>query len=495
MLEVIVFVCGAVVMILEMVGSRVLAPYLGTSIVVWTSLIGIILGSLSLGYWWGGRLADVQPNRRMLSKIILMSAAFVAFIAILKTAVLSFLQQQDLNIHLGSSTATLFLFAPPSVLLGMVSPYAVRLKMTEVAESGKTVGNLYAISTVGSIFGTFLAGFFLIAHFGSTNILIVLALVLAVTSFLASRDYRAAQTVSTVVFIALLWGADAYDRYLAARDFHDIDTDYNRILIYRETERDSGRETRVMVTNPHGKQSAMYLDDPVELASRYTRFYRLMEHFMPGFENVLMLGGGGYSFPKYALVHYPRMKMDVVEIDPRVTELARTHFGLWSDPRLTVHHEDARTFLNKLGAAGNRAVKYDMILGDTFNAHYSIPFHVSTVETVRLLHDNLADDGIVLANILASIEGDMGRFLRAEYATFKAVFPHVHIFPVTRPDDPARLQNVMLLALKSDAQPSFTSNDPEMGELLGRLWKKPIPRDVPVLTDDFAPVDRYAMGD
>jgi predicted membrane-bound spermidine synthase len=156
MLGVIVFLCGAVVMILEMVGSRILAPYLGTSIVVWTSLIGIILGCLSIGYWWGGQLADENPSYRSLSLIILLAGLFVATIALSKSYVLELLQRHAGTIHLGATLGTLLLFAPPSILLGMVSPYAVRLKMRDLRDSGRTVGNLYAISTMGSIFGTFL---------------------------------------------------------------------------------------------------------------------------------------------------------------------------------------------------------------------------------------------------------------------------------------------------------------------------------------------------
>lgn len=484
MLEVVVFICGAVVMILEMVGSRVLAPYLGTSIVVWTSLIGIILGCLSAGYWLGGRLADIKPSYRVLSFIILLAAVFVGFIAISKSFLLSFLQGHAWNVHVGSSIATLVLFAPPSILLGMISPYAVRLKISNLQQSGSTVGNLYAISTMGSIFGTFFAGFFLIAFFGSTNILLIMSIVLALTSLLAYAGDSRAKLIGLGIFTALFIASNAYDGFLAGQEFYDIDTDYNRILIYKTADPNTGRMTRVMVTNPHGKQSAMYLDDPLELASAYTRFYALAPHFKPDMKKMLMLGGGGYSFPKYALAHYPQLRMDVVELDPRVTELAGQFFELKDDPRLRIIHEDARTFLNRMDD------KYDVILGDTFNAHYSIPFHISTIEAVRKIHEGLLDDGVAIINILSAIEGDVGRFLRAEYATFKAVFPQVYLFPLAS-GDASTWQNVMLLALKSTDKPSFKSKDDRLNALLTHLWTKPVPDDLPVLTDDYAPVDRY----
>ena len=205
-------------------------------------------------------------------------------------------------------------------------------------------------------------------------------------------------------------------------------------------------------------------------------------------KRVLMLGGGGYSLPKYALRHYPHMEMDVVEIDPQVTMLARTFFGLQDDHRLSIIHEDARAFLNR----SNKT--YDVIMGDTFNSDYSIPFHLTTVETARKLYERLAADGVVLMNILASIEGDRGRFLRAEHVTFKAVFPQVYLFPVAYPTNGMSWQNVMLVALKSSAPARLTSSNPELDELLRHRWQGPVADDVPPLTDDYAPVDRYIFA-
>ncbi len=487
MLEIVVFICGAVVMILEIVGSRVLAPFLGTSIVVWTSLIGVILGCLSLGYWWGGRLADRNPSYRTLSRIILLASFFVAGVAVSKASVLNLLQGSVNTLHVGSTLAAFILFGPPGVLLGMVSPYAVRLKMMGVESSGKTVGNLYALSTVGSIMGTFLAGFFLIAYFGSTNILIVLAVVLAAASLIACLEDRPIQLSCIALCIVLFLLSGLHDRHMAAAGFHDLDTAYNRILVYPSVDSKTGRSTRVMVTGPEGIQSAMFLEDSTELALAYTKFYALAFHFRPDLGKMLMLGGGGYSFPKYVMKHYPHVKMDVVEIDPAVTSLAERFFEFRGGPGIRVFHEDARTFLNRTRD------QYDVVLGDTFNSHYSIPFHVSTLEAVRRIHSLLAEDGVVISNILSAIEGDRGRFLRAEYATFKAVFPHVYLFPAD-PGDPSRWQNVVLVAFKSGREPELDAGDPVIRELLGKRRIDPVPADVPLLTDDYAPVDRYTMS-
>ena len=183
-LELTIFVCGAVVMIFELVGSRVLGPYFGTSIFVWTSLIGIILGSLSLGYYLGGKIADKKPNFNSLSIIIFLAAVSIGLTIFIKDFLLIYLQIYFTDVRITSVFASLILFSPTSVLLGIVSPYAVKLKIENLNTSGSTVGNLYAISTAGSIIGTFLSGFYLIPQFGTNKLLIILSLTLIFISLL-----------------------------------------------------------------------------------------------------------------------------------------------------------------------------------------------------------------------------------------------------------------------------------------------------------------------
>src|SRR6185369_3093428 len=150
-LETTVFVCGAVVMIYEIIGSRIVSPFIGTSTYVWTSLIGVILGALSLGYWLGGRVADRRPDVKVLSFIIFLAGGFVSATVLVKDILLSLIASASTGLEVKSVASALLLFAPASVLLGFVTPYAVRLQMTNTADSGKTVGRLFAYSTVGSI--------------------------------------------------------------------------------------------------------------------------------------------------------------------------------------------------------------------------------------------------------------------------------------------------------------------------------------------------------
>lgn len=482
-LEITVFTTGAMIMVMELAGSRILAPYLGTSIFVWTSIIGIILGSLSIGYWLGGKIADENANYQALSIILLASALLVASTAILKEPILQFIETSIPGIRLGSVIATTVLFAPASIFMGMVSPYTVRLKIHSVEQSGRTVGNLYAISTIGSIFGTFAAGFFLISFLGNTKLLIVIALTTGLISILVHR--ASFLKIRSALILALLGYFISFsfaEESLAKENGISIDTNYNHIQIY-ETIR-NGQPARILSMDKTFS-SAMYLNSD-DLVFRYTKFYRLAEHFHPTLKNGLLIGGGAYSYPKDFLKNFPKATMDVVEIDPQLTEISKQYFNLKDDPRLQSFHEDGRTFLNK------NTKQYDAIFIDAFKS-YSIPYQLATIEAAQKIYNSLSDDGIVLMNIISSIEGDTGKFLRAEYATYKKLFSQVYVFGVSYPNDGNAIQNLILVALKSSTPAKFANNKAELQEYLDQIWTKEIPLDIPILTDDFAPVDQYIM--
>ncbi len=484
LLEITVFICGAVVMIFELIGSRILSPYFGTSIFVWTSLIGIILGSLSLGYYLGGKIADKKPDINVLSLIIFLSAVFIALTLFLKSFLLVYLQANTSNIRISSTIASLILFLPASVLLGMVSPYAAKLKLDNLDISGSTIGNLYAISTSGSILGTFFSGFYLIPHFGTNKLLIILCITLILVSL--SLSIKNITKIKLSVFIALIiswFVSDTLNGLFEKNGFIDIDTSYNRVWIYENHDKKTNYSTRVFSINIE-KSSAMFLNSD-DLVHEYTKYYHLVNHFNPAFKDTLMLGGAGYSYPKNFLLKYPTAKIDVVEIDPLVTELAKKYFNLKENPRLTIYHEDGRVYLNKTQK------QYDAIFGDAFSSQYSLPYHLTTQETVQKKYNLLRDNGVVILNIISAIKGEKGKFLRAEYATYKSVFPQVYLFPVSDPNNEELVQNIILVALKSNKPQKFNDKDPKLNKYLQHLWKKEINMDVPILTDDFAPVDYY----
>ncbi len=488
MLELIVFACGAAVMILEMVGARIVAPYLGSSIVVWTALIGTILASLSVGYWWGGRIADRKPNGSAFSLILLLSGVSIALLTLAKAMILDFWNVAALPVQLGATVLNVALFAPSTLCLGMVSPYAVRLKISSVDQAGATAGRLYAISTVGSIVGTFVAGFYLIASYGSTAILLGLSVSLVLLALLASQANRRLKLSLLSVPVLTFTLSYAYEDHLNQIGFYDLDTSYNRVLVFQSKDDRTDWPTRAMATTPRYVQSAMYLNDPFKLVLRYTRFFTLAAYWKPQMTRALVLGGGAYSFPRYLLSRSPQLHMDVVEIDPGVTEIARRFFHLQDLPGLAIHHEDARTFINRPHEP------YDVIFMDVFNSHYSVPFHLTTVEAASRLHQLLKEDGLLIMNTISAIEGRHGRFLRAETATVRSVFRQVSLFPLFAPTDGNRKQNVILVASKSDDELPTTPPDEELAEYLAGRWNGPLEMDVALLTDDYAPVEVYMAG-
>lgn len=487
-LEITVFVCGAVVMVFELVGSRILGPYMGTSIFVWTSLIGVILGSLSLGYYWGGKIADKRPNFENLSLIIFISAILIGLTTLTKDYWLIGLQGSFLDAKIISVFASIILFAPASICLGMISPYAVKLKMHNLDTSASTVGNLYAISTMGSIFGTFLSGFYLIPHFGTNKLLIILLITLIITSI--SLSVKQFLKVKLLFLLIIIIGCFVTSSFITLSfnkggflNFVDVDTAYNRIWIYDRVSGQTGKLVKTMGIN-NENHSSMFLDSD-ELVNEYTKYYNLAEHFNPNFKKALIFGGAGYSYPKSFLERYKDATIDVVEIDPKVTVLAKQYFRLKDDPRLTIYHEDGRLYLNRTKE------KYDVIYGDAFGSHYSIPYQLTTKEAVEKKYDILNDNGVVVLNIISALEGKRSSFLQAEYVTYKSIFPQVYLFPVTAPDDGSQVQNIILVALKSDKSQTFSDTNIELNGFLTHLWEKPIETNFPILTDDFAPVDYY----
>ena len=503
-LEFAVFICGALVMTYEIIGSRIISPFIGTSTYVWTSLIGVILAALSLGYWIGGRMADKRPDVKVLASAIFLAGGAVSITILVKDPVLAVIGSASIGLEIKSVIAALILFAPASVLLGFVTPYSVKLRTVSLADSGKTVGRLYALSTVGSIVGTFAAGFILIPFVGSTRTLyLIAALLFGVSVMLAPLAFTRSNFAIITVFIFGAAGGELSAFYMhRTTGLVDIDTQYSRVQIYNSRDEKTGRAFRAIATDPFFAQSSMYLDDGSPVFE-YVKYFGLIDHFKPGHRNTLMIGGAGYTIPREYLKNYPEARIDVVEIDPKMTELAREYFNLKDDPRLTIFHEDGRVFLNRSDPS-----KYDAVFVDAFGTLFSIPYQLTTVEAFRHIHRALKDDGIVIVNIGSALAGPASRFLHAEVATYKAAFPEVHLFKV-RPERPdTDLQNVVLIAVKRlpNSPPvlggvASASDDgvvlnsgvilPDAIQNLLANHYNGIIDPLPILTDELAPVEHY----
>ncbi len=486
-LETAVFICGALVMVYEIIGSRIVSPFIGTSTYVWTSLIGVILAALSLGYWLGGRMADRKPDVKILASAIFLAGGAVSVTILVKDVVLSMIASAGAGLELKSVAAAALLFAPASALLGFVTPYAVKLRTLSLEDSGKTVGRLYALSTVGSIAGTFAAGFVLIPFVGSTRTLyLIAAMLFGVSLLLAPFAFTRASFTALTIFVFGVAGSEIGSYYMRTVSGQvDIDTQYSRVQIYEAINERTGRRFRAVATDPFFAQSSMYLDDGSPVFE-YVEFYDLIRHFKPGHDHSLMIGGAGYTVPREYLKNYPEAKIDVVEIDPQMTEIARKYFGLRDDSRLNIFHEDGRIFLNRAGSA-----KYDAVMVDAFGSLFSIPYQLTTVEAMREIHRVLDDRGLVIVNVGSAISGPASRFLQAEFATYRDVFKDVMLFKVRPERADGELQNVVLVACKDDCSGKLNSDDPAITSLLTRRYTSDFLSAEPPLTDDLAPVEYY----
>lgn len=486
MLEIIAFCCGALVMVLEMVGARVLAPHVGTSAVVWTGLIGVVLACLAVGAWLGGRLADRHLSRRCLSRLLLAAALGSALAAGTHRWLGGALCAVITDIRLAAVACALAILALPALCCGMIGPYIVRLRIRDVATSGATVGRLSALSTAGSIAGTFLGGFVLISWFASGSILWGVALGLLLLSFPASPSRPWGRLLLLGLLLALaLWDGQVRRAPL------QLESPYNCMVIHEE--RDGDRPVRILSTDPGYSQSGMYLDDPDELYFDYTRFYALAVLARPRARDVLMLGGGGGSVPKWLLsgrsgLDAASLRLTVVELDPAMTEVARRWFFLpVDDPRLRLIHADARTFLNR------QRERYDILLVDVFNSCYSIPFHMGTSEALAAMRRAMRPGGVLAMNVIAAVEGEDGRLLRAIHAGLRQHFARVEVFCISGPGQASALQNLMVLAFTDSRTRLRADCPPDVAAMLACRYPRPVAPAAP-LRDDFAPVERFALS-
>jgi len=481
-LEITVFLSGAVVMMLELTGSRILAPFVGTSTFIWTSLIGVILASLSLGYYHGGLKADKDPTQKRLSNLLFLAGIAIGIAAVINQGILTYLCTLFTSVKWTAAISASVLFGVPAYLLGMVSPQAVRIRMKDLSTSGATIGRLYALSSLGSIVGTFLVGFYLMHIVGSRNILFILSALTLVLS-LINRTHKES-AIALVVFIL----APFVQSYGKNNLLQVSDTEYCSVQVITGKALDSsGKDWKIMkVGNEYS--SGMYLDNSDSLVFLYSRFYKLMFHFHPKPENTLLIGGGAYSVPKYFQRVYPSLKMDVIEIDPALTEIAEKEFEFHPNQTTVPIHEDGRIFLN------HNEKKYDVIMGDAYRSLFSIPFHLVSKEAMEKMQASLTKDGILMINILSPVTGPNRDLLQSMVKTCRSVFPSVRAFKpmVTAPND--RVQNLMLVC--SNQKNGFEASAPsaEIKNMLAQeidLQKIGVEEGI-VLSDDFAPVEHYA---
>ncbi|MBM4031972.1 MAG: hypothetical protein FJ291_09325 [Planctomycetes bacterium] len=557
-LHVVVFVCGAVLMAFEMVGSRILAPTFGSTIFVWGSLIGVFLAALSLGYLVGGQLADRLPRFSLLGAIIA-----VAGLLVLVVPLVAVYSCRGIDRWLGSGSranpllASVLLFFVPSVLLGMVSPFSVRLQAQSVATVGNVAGRLYSLSTLGSILGTMVATFWFIPAFGVGNIVkalgvcLILVSLLAIVPRLRPRATAASLAGAAGTVLAMAAGAvlailpaPSYVQVQAATEYEsetlvaEMDSPYQRIGVlllgrgYGEKQWslrmmfDKYIESEVMVES--GDPKDIRIKEPYESGAKYTDTLHLPFLFNKDAKSVLIVGGGGGVVPTIFRRDYPQLeRVDVVEIDPTVVEVAQKYFGFRpGENGVTTTIVDGRVYVRDCTR------QYDIIILDAFTGGRP-PFHLLTREFLELVKARLGPKGVVHLNIISALEGEMSPLFWAMLKTFHAVFgeKHTYVFPKLYDQRWAASRrrtegmNVELLALNFDEAenplpesvieararervgtliklPSIlhhAANHQTMDELLCRRDPDESRRrarlrewqNAPILTDDYAPVDNW----
>jgi len=478
-----VFGGGAIGMVLELVGSRLLAPYFGNSLFVWTSLIGVMLGFMSLGYFLGGRLADRHLDTGYLFWILVGAASSVALIALLESVLLPQLAAGDSPRLLAVVSATI-LFAVPSTLLGMVSPYCIRLRMHTIEDSGSTVGSLYAVSTLGSIVGTFAAGFWLISMFGTHAMLTLIAGSLAALSLLVIgggyRDWRRLAALGGLAAMLALGASVA--------SAETVDTQYDRYFLREIADPASGRPLIGLSRDERSAESASYEDTGEPYRFEYYNFYDLAATLDGPVDKALLIGGGTFSYPRLFLAANPTATMDAVEIDGDLYRIAKERFGFTDDPRLSLHFEDGRTFLNR--ATGT----YDAVFVDAFKSEQTVPYQLTTKESWQLCYDLLDDDGVLVMNVIASPDDERSRFFDSLYATISEVFPEVRAFQVQGQAEGALL-NTSIIAVKNPDVDIADTLKKSAPDVYARMYSQYAPpQEATIFTDDFAPVDQYLLG-
>ncbi|MCS6785111.1 MAG: fused MFS/spermidine synthase [Candidatus Caldarchaeum sp.] len=477
-----VFASGAVAMSLEMAASRLLAPVFGNSIYVWGSLIGVVLASLAVGYHIGGRIADVNPNARTFAAIVFTGGILTFTIPFLSPVVLESVASARLGEQAGPLLATSILLAPPTIPLGMVSPYAIKLLAMTRGKVGASAGDIYSLSTIGSIAGTFLTVFALLPYFDVRAVVLGNGAVLMILS--AIHLTKTAKIITAALLIIVFTPAGYYAQSITAAGgeiLYTRETLYNSLAVVKQ------QDIITLYLNglPH---SATSTTNPYELVFPYTRFFEIGPALNPNTTKTLFIGGGGLSGPKYFLKHYPSIQVDVVEIDPEVVEAARKYFQIPEDRRLRVFVEDGRMYLTKTGEV------YDVVVMDAYAKTY-VPFHLMTVEFYRLLREKMTAEGVLVSNLIASLTGDTSEIFWAQYRTVSEVFPKLFVFKASE-NAGGVVQNLILVACASPScsieEAAERVKSPWLAEKIKtHLWTF-IPQltEYPLLTDNYAPVER-----
>jgi spermidine synthase len=473
-------VVGAASLGAEIASARLMAPFFGASTIVWANTIGVVLVSLSVGYWIGGRLADRRPELRGLCLVVLAAAALFAVIPFAARpfldASVEALDTISAGAFIGSLVGVLVLVAVPVALLGACTPYALRLAIRDVEHSGEVAGRLYAVSTAGSLCGVMLSALVAIPLIGTHRTFLVFALALAVVAAAGLGWRYLAVPAAVAGVIAIPVGTVKA-------------TEGEKVLYEGETPQEYVR----VVQQPDGERD-LELNEGQAIHSVYRPGAYLTDRYWDGLlvlpfagsdappARTAILGNAAGTTARQYGRFFPQTAIDGVEIDPKLTELGRRFFDMYN-PRLTVHHEDARPWLERQDSSGGG---YDLIVVDAYRQPY-IPFYLTTREFFELCRDRLAPDGMVIVNV-GHPEGN-DDLERVVGRTMAEAFPNVL-------RDPIEEENTLLVGSGGPVSAArLRAAGPGVGPELRPLALREAARLQPrleggtVYTDDVAPVE------
>jgi len=410
-------------MMIEMVAGRLMTLHFGASLFVWANVIGLVMISLSVGYYFGGKLADSRPQKKILMFIVLIAGIVISFLPIISELTLPFFVRDPSTASslLGSFVFSSFLFIAflfsfPVALLGIVSPFVIRLENKEIETTGCTSGSVYAFSTIGSIFGTFFASFVTIPFLGIRETILISSFLLILISLIGLGKELKKPFLLFLLF-PIVMGLISFE----GREnlVYEKESFYGLIQITKDEELgyvlDINRSGRWSVYHPDKVLTGMYFD-------YFTPLYFLLDKKED--LDVLIIGhAGGVISRQYS--HFfkdKNVRIDGVEIDPEVTKVAYRFFNLGEQKGINIINTDGRIYLQ------NSQKKYDLILIDVYVGALYIPFQLSTKEFFDLTQSHLKKEGILAMMVLA-INPQKERVFQSLSQTIKSVYPHTYFFP------------------------------------------------------------------
>lgn len=476
-------ITGALVMVVELAGARIIAPFFGVGIFVWTALISVTLLSLSAGYWFGGKLADRKPQAEYLFILIALAGAWLLLLPWIRQPILQF--SVPLGLRLGAVVSASLLFGPTLLLLGCVSPYVVRLGSHALEKLGSTVGLFYAVSTAGSFIGSILTGFYLLTYLGVGKAItfsgVGLLSLSAVYFWLAGKRPAASALAAFLCLPLLLTPARQVEAKLPdgtiARIVDHQDSYYGdvKVIDYR-----FGEKAIRELTIDGLVQGGIDLNTGQPIYEYFVLMQHLPQHLRPELRSALVIGLGAGVLPQ----SYARqgLQTEAVDLDQKVYDLATKHFDL--SPAIKVYIEDARAFLMRPGKT------YDLIVLDVFTGD-TTPEHLLSIEAIRTLKSRLTPGGMLAFNLISSLNAPDAA-LPSIIRTIKEAFGNAQLYPLFTGMEQAG--NVILLASDGELalpDPSAFPRDMSPMAAAGALEALRHPQvidnqyaNAPLLTDD-----------